>query len=69
MVRLKQLVGLPQPPHLYPSDSSSSSSSGSSEILELCWCKMTRRMKEIVVTRAMTLDIGPDGTLSLEDGS
>lgn len=54
---------------MYPSDSSNFNSPESPECVELYWCRMTKHRKETIVTRAITLDIGPDGTLSQEDGS
>lgn len=51
MVRLKQLVGLKCHPSLYPSDSSSSSSTESLECIELYWCKMTGCRKDTIFTQ------------------
>lgn len=64
------MTGLPQHPSSFPSDSSSSNSSSCdpSELIELYWCEMARRKNE-KITRAMTLNIGSDGTLSQEDDS
>lgn len=74
MIRFKQLVDLAQNPNRFPSKSSSSSdnsccSAESSLPFEIYWAIMVKRRREIIITPVMTLDIGPSGTLSLEDKS